>query len=37
MGLISIKEIVDFYNGNLNISYNNGFNIHITLMEKIND
>ncbi|MFM1543868.1 histidine kinase [Helcococcus ovis] len=37
IGLISIKEIVDFYNGNLNISYNNGFNIHITLMEKIND
>ncbi|MFM1524332.1 MULTISPECIES: sensor histidine kinase [Helcococcus] len=37
IGLISIKEIVDFYNGNLNISYNNGFNIHIILMENIHD
>lgn len=37
IGLISIIEIVDFYNGNLNISYNNGFNIHIILMENIND
>lgn len=35
IGMISTKEIVDYYAGNMNLSYNNGFNIHILLLENI--
>lgn len=33
MGLISIKEIADKYNGFLNYNFDDGFKIHLTLMK----